>query len=162
MVRADLYIFGYIKLTFEPESSARLATILMRLGVSCKLNYDFVFLRISDYERVKKRIEPFILEVGEKRGLISDFKLLFKRRAVAFALSLLLAFQIFFSGVVWRCAVTTDGLVSEESVIEQLRRQGFGVGTRWADINVSDIENALLFESNDVSWISINRHGSVS
>ena len=162
MVRADLFIFGYSRVTFPPECAEGVATLLLRHGISARLFHDFVLLRASDFERIRDKLLPLGVTASEVSGLFSLVRRAFSYRGVIAALALVLAMIFATSGVVWEIDVAAEGGVSQGSVISQLKNSGFGVGTRWSEVNTSDIENALLLKSDDISWISINRRGSVA
>ena len=162
MVRADFFIFGYRKIEFLSENAEKIATLLLRYGICAKFKEGFFLIRERDFLRAKKELSYLAANISE----VSGFGVMLKRAirakgAIAAILLVSLVFLIF-GGVVWDVRFSSDGTVTNSSVSSQLRSLGFGIGTRWSTVDTSDIENKLLLSSDDISWISINRRGSVA
>lgn len=162
MVRADFFILGYRKILFSSENAERIATLLLRYGISASLNGGFFLIRERDFLRIQKQLSPLVISIGELSGLGVIIKRAISARGVIAALLLLAVTFSFFGGVVWDVRVISDGTLTNSSITAKLRSHGFGVGTRWSSVDTSDIENKLLLSSDDVSWISINRRGTVA
>ena len=162
MVRADLYIFGYKKVRFEPEFAPKIATLLLKKGVCAQLNRDCFYIRASDYKRLENELSVLTVGVGDTEGLPAAFKRLLYSRGLLSAILILAVIFSLTSGLVWEVRVRSDGSLPAAAVAEELRALGFGVGARWSAHDISELETALLSGSETVGWISINRLGSVA
>ena len=162
MERTDFFIFGYRKIIFLPENAEKIATLLLRYGISARLNGGFFLIRERDFLRIQKQLSPLVIKIGELSGLGVILRRLISAKGVIAALLLLAITFSFFGSVVWDVRVISDNTLINSSVSAKLRSLGFGVGTRWSEVDTSDIENKLLLSSDDISWISINRRGTVA
>ena len=162
MVRSDLFVFGYVKITFSPDTAPAIANVLLAHGISAKIKDCELYLSSAAYKKIKTRLVALGAEASDMRGLPSYFLKL--RRAYGALAAILLTVFVYaaFSGVVWEIRVDGVDSVSRESVIEELRDAGFGVGTRFSSVDVGKIENEVLKNSDTVSWIGINRRGVVA
>ena len=52
--------------------------------------------------------------------------------------------------------------LTEETVVEELRKCGFGVGSYLPNLRVREIENRVLMASERIGWLSINIDGTVA
>jgi similar to stage IV sporulation protein len=64
--------------------------------------------------------------------------------------------------MVWDVRVVGNENVSDYRLIDALSASGFGVGDRWNRIDKNKVEVSLLSEFEEISWISINRRGTVA
>ena len=87
----------------------------------------------------------------------------YRRRYGIFAGVLLFCGILFCSGrVVWSVRVDGNRTLSDSAVIERLARCGLSVGDRIGELDTAIVENRVLIESDDISWISINLSGTVA
>ncbi len=77
-----------------------------------------------------------------------------------------LLLMVFIVGVaqmfLWDIRVSGNSLMSEVEVIDQLNKHGLEVGSLIRNIDVDTVENRVLIDSEDISWISINLNGTVA
>ena len=64
--------------------------------------------------------------------------------------------------VVWDVRVTGNERVTSSAVIETLKEYGFGVGSYIPSVNTDKLENRILIDSGEISWISVNIIGTVA
>ncbi len=64
--------------------------------------------------------------------------------------------------VVWEVSVTGNEKLSEETVVQMLESYGFGVGTRFGDIDFDVLQNDFLLTTDDIAWIAVNMEGTVA
>lgn len=77
--------------------------------------------------------------------------------------ALLFALIVYASGtVVWEVSVTGNENLSEETVVRMLEEYGFGVGTRYGDIDFDVLQNDFLLTTDEIAWIAVNMEGTVA
>lgn len=127
--------------------------------------------------------EPFVLEVQvtarqyprllalaqgaqceaavEKRQGLPFFLLRFRRRYAMMA-GLVLCLAVFAVGsrTVLTFDVTGNEGVTEEEILSQLRLCGVSVGTYGPNIPVREVENRVMLAMNELSYFSLNLHGT--
>lgn len=163
MIRIDCLLFGYRKFTVDTEDIAKTADIFLRRGISIK------FCGNSFYADGKKSktIENALLgnvkfQKSELLGLGGFVLKNRKRFGVFFAI--IFTFFVFISSQnkVWDIRVEGCKSGKEESIISDLEECGFKIGASWSKIDTSRTEVDFLSKSEDVSWININRRGTVA
>ena len=163
MVRIDLFLFGYRVVTFPEQRAKDIANLLLRQGISAKIGSDSqLYLKNSDYLKLRDKLSPFEANCGEICGMPTYIRRIFASRGVLLALALVVFLLSFSSDLVWDIRLEDGCEVSRESVVEQLRSVGFEIGSRWSATDISSVETELLFSSDDVSWLNINRRGVVA
>ena len=72
-------------------------------------------------------------------------------------------FMIFyFNSFLWDVRVEGNNTITASEIIGRLESYGVRVGANKKNIDVSGIENQILIDNDDVSWISINIQGNVA
>ncbi len=66
------------------------------------------------------------------------------------------------SSVVWDIRVTGNDTLPARAVEESLAAAGFSVGTLWRGFRADVTENTVLLSDDRLSWISVNRRGTVA
>lgn len=76
---------------------------------------------------------------------------------------LLSAIMIFLSGrMIWDIRVTGNQTITSSEIRSLLKEYGFGVGTYIPSVNTDKLENRILIDSEEISWISVNIIGTVA
>jgi similar to stage IV sporulation protein len=78
----------------------------------------------------------------------------------AVLLSVVLAYLL--SGLVWDVRIEGNQTVSPTMVSKALSECGLSVGKSWRKIDTSDTEARLLGAMSELSWVNINRRGTVA
>lgn len=63
---------------------------------------------------------------------------------------------------VWDVRVSGNEILSDEAVIEEIKAAGLQRGTLWGKIDKAEVELSVVLSSEEISWIQINRYGSVA
>ena len=162
MVRVDFFLLGYRKISFPEESAKDIANLLLKNRISAKISDNsYILIKNLDYVRIKDQLDFLGASASDLYGLVSCFKNFIRARGVIFGLVPVIFMLAFSSGVVWDIRVMGEE-VPREVVIEELRSHGFFIGRNWSGVDRSQIENAILMSSDNISWININRRGSVA
>lgn len=164
MVRIDCMIFGYRKIKISPENLSSATALLLRNGISSRFNPDgTVTVRERDYVKIqgifKGRIDFFSTDV---LGLYGKIKKAKHKRAMIAALAVSILVSIFLSQLVWDIRVEGNENIPSAKIIYELSECGFNIGDFWWAKDKSDIETLFLLNSDDISWININRRGTVA
>lgn len=101
-------------------------------------------------------------EAVAKRGLPYLLKSLTKRAGLIVGAVLALALIVLSGLFVWDVQVSGTETLTEETVIEELRKCGFGVGSYLPNLHIREIENHVLMASERIGWLSINIDGTVA
>ena len=169
MKGAFLFAAGYEELAVAREDAALIAEICRRSGYVCRRacfeGDRYVFRCTLATARALRRLcdaAGVECEVVRRAGIP---RLVYKyRHRYGIALGTLLFFLIvFLSGrVIWDIRIDGNRRLSEDEVIASLRECGLSVGDFKRQVDTSTVENILMIESEDISWISINLIGTVA
>lgn len=164
MVRIDCLIFGYRKIRIAPEDLSLLTSIFIRSAVFSSINADgTITVRERDFERIKTLLSGRIeFEFSEPLGLYGRWILLKNKKVIVFACIFSFILTLLLSGVVWDVRVSGNELLSEEEIVDRLNECGFGVGKIWIFSDKSRIETDLLSYDDSLSWVNINKRGTVA
>lgn len=97
-----------------------------------------------------------------ERGLPCLLKQMTKRAGLIVGAVLALALIVLSGLFVWDVQVSGTETLTEETVIEELRKCGFGVGSYLPNLHIREIENRVLMASERIGWLSINIDGTVA
>ena len=169
MKRLFLFAVGYEELSLAAEESAVVADIAMRCGYTLRsarfVGDRYVFrANPSVARRIIRQCAEYGVEISVERR-VGLARLLYRyRHRYGIALgALLFCFILFISGrVIWDVRVEGNRRLSEDEVVASLRECGLSVGDFKARVDTSTVENILMIESEDISWISINLIGTVA
>lgn len=165
------WIFGYYRLSVPYSCSEQLLNLCMRYGFvyhGFSVNKDTDEAEfICSLHTSKKLISAckfynIPIKIKSERGMP---KLLYKYRAraglfVGFILSLALLYQS--QSVLWRINVIGNERLSEAEVIAELADCGLCIGGKLSELEIDSIENRVLLNSDDISWLSVNMSGTVA
>lgn len=162
MIRADLLIFGYRVITFKEEDVANVANILLDAQFAVRFHKNSIYVRGDKIKKVLSaigtRVEFEMTELLGMGGVVYNFR---KRLGGVAALSLCLILYVFLSDIVWD--VRIEGNETDENrLLSELSCAGLEVGARWSGLNRSALEVEVLENSEEISWVNINRRGGVA
>lgn len=164
MVRLDLFVFGYFKISVEGKDIAKASNILLRAGIGAKIDSHGVFL-IS--YRKRARIEKLFLgkvdyRISNPCGIVGFFLKNKYRFGVYLAFLFVSILFAIGSDTVWDVRVEGVEQGEEAEITEHLCRAGLSIGKRWSKIDKSQIEINALCSSDLIGWINVNRRGTVA
>ncbi len=161
MVKISKLILGYRRIG-AACGSAELASRLLRLGISAQIAADgSATVSERDIARVRAALGGSVT-VSEPLGLVGIYRR--TRYKALTAVSLLVSFLLvtYLSGAVWDVRIEGNTTLTDSSVRESLAKCGFSVGKRWHSVDTAAIEAKLLSECRSISWVNINRRGTVA
>ena len=164
MVKIDAMIFGYRRLTITPADLSGFTSILIRSAIPSVINNDgTVTVRERDFEKTKRLITGRIaFSYSEPLGLYGLLKQLDHKLPIILSVVISVLMVVVFSDFVWDIRVDGNENITDSEIIVLLRECGFEVGDFWLSVNRGEIEAAFLDASDDISWINLNRRGSVA
>ena len=164
-----LFTAGYEELAVASEDSAALIDLCMRYGyVQRRARFAgdrYIFqCTLITAKKLRGRLASvgISVEVLRRVGLP---RLLYRYRhryGIALGALLFLAILFLSSRVIWDVRVEGNRRLSEREVVASLAECGLSVGDFKRQVDTSTVENLLMIESEDISWISINLIGTVA
>ncbi len=156
-------IFGYRICKTDPERSARFLSKALRAGFSVTtLSESEFIIKDSDYKKMKPIINEFGAEVSKTKGLFGYLKGQKQRYGLASAILFVLLLSVISADTVWDIRISGNETVDSEIIISELKENGFDIGKRWRKTDKNKLEAQILAGSDHISWININRRGSVA
>lgn len=164
MVRIDMHLFGYRRIKIDPCDLSSATSYLLRASIPSVIdNEGSITIRERDFEKTRKILQGRIdFTYSGPLGLYGFWKRLQYKWAVVISLVFSLSLVIFLSQLVWDIRVDGNENITDRQVIESLRDCGFEMGDIWFTRNKGKIEAAFLSSNENVSWININRRGTVA
>ena len=164
MVRIDCLIFGYRRIAISPDDLSLATSILIRSSLPSRISTDgCLIIRERDFLKLqalfKGRIE---FEYSDTLGLYGKIKRLRHKTALVCAGIVSLLLLIVSSNTVWDVRVEGNVNIPSADISLRLEECGLAVGDFWSGIDRSDVELKYLDSDERISWININRRGSVA
>ncbi len=163
MPRIDGLIFGYTVFSVEEKDAPSLVNALLRLGINASVKRDFTCeVRLGDGARLRRELRGKI-DFTETEILGLPGFIYRNRHCYGTFLGILLGVFIFVwcSGAVWDVRISDESLYGEETLCA-LSELGLYSGARWGQIDKDALEAELLLSSDDISWVNVNRRGTVA
>ncbi len=164
MVRPDAFIFGYRRVSVSESDIPKLASILMKVGISAEISHDGSFtIYERDYKRFKTAAKGRIhFSISDNCGLPA-FLLSYKHRyGIILGMLCAVFMSVWLSGLVWDIRISGNSLLTDSEVVDMLDTQGFSVGDKWKKADKNRVEADVLLNYSSIAWISINRRGTVA
>jgi similar to stage IV sporulation protein len=164
MVRIDFLVFGYRRVTLPEGEISRAASLLLRKGISLLLfDIETFLIKERDVEICEKLLSGFpSLRMSEPLGIYGAFSRFPYKRGLICGLVCSILLVILSSLPVWDVRVRGNEKIPESRVEEMLLECGFGIGSLWFKTDLSEVETKLLSVSDGISWVNVNRRGSVA
>ncbi len=164
MIGPFRYIFGYAVITLEKTDipSALTKLCVARISFDALADGRIVF-PLWALTRVKKLLSDYKIIELSRGGLPIKLRKLFGRWGIIAAIIVFVFFEILSSLIVWDVRIV--GEVSDEEgelIKEELSSSGLSVGALWHRLDKNKVEESLLFNSELVGWLNINRRGTVA
>lgn len=163
MIRPDYYLFGYVIFTVCEEDVGRAAELFLKNGINARFSKNKITV-----SRRKSRIieEAMATRVKFSRSEVLGFWgfLAKNRKRYGLFFALLCTVSLFFAtgDLVWDVRIEGCDADVAEIIERELSQCGFSVGSRWSRTDTSRVEIELLSTSSLVSWVNINRRGTVA
>ena len=164
MVRIDCLIFGYRKILIPPEKLSLATSILLRASILSSIGSNgTLIVRERDVAKISELFNGRIdFECSEPLGLVGRCKRINNKIAYAVATVISTVLIIFLSNLVWDVRIEGNLNIPDSDIILRLSECGLGIGDLWPTMDRSRIESKYLENDERISWININRRGSVA
>lgn len=162
MVKSKYFLFGYREISISEGMREFVAGMIKSRIPFDTVGDKRIIILETDFERFEKLFKgkSYIASATLGiRGLKHNIK--YKR---TFFISLLLGvILVILSRVpVWDIRISGNTLVPDTLIIDRLSECGFSVGSAWSSVSLSDVEYDMLGKCEEISWININRVGTVA
>lgn len=163
------WLFGYVKFSYTGGFREDFINDCFASGIHLKkicLDGDRLTAQtgIKTYKQLHKiafshggRVKIF-----RRKGFPFLFSALNNRWGFFLGAVYLVVFISFMGGFVWNITVVGNNRVTDVKIVDYLAKNGFKIGTRWADTDKEQLEISVLSDFEDVAWISINKFGSTA
>ena len=162
-------LLGYVDVYVKKEDAVMLLNLCMYYSIPySRFAYDengvSMRFRLSYYKKIKDECEKRGLELCEKKkGGVPVFLYKHRKRSGIFVGAMLAIFMMMiFDGVLWDIDVSGNTTITTSEIIDTLSEYGVRVGVPKYKIHTQSIENKILIESEDISFISINIQGNIA
>lgn len=168
IVRLWNYFCGYAIITVKGLKLERFINLAVINGIYLwdieKLDHTTVRTKISieDFFRLRQIVKKTDSRVSiqEKCGMPFKIKTIKKRKLFLFGLGALFIFLYILSSFIWMIEVHGQKTISENVILENLRDNGLQVGIMKRKVDKRSIENKMLINMPELTWIGIEIKGT--
>ena len=164
MVKIDEMIFGYRSIKISPDDLSSVTSFLLQASIPAAINNDgSITVRERDFERTKGILQGRIdFTYSKPKGIYGIWKRVNHKWSIILSLSFAIVLIVFLSQLVWDIRVEGNENISYDEVIKTLSECDFEIGDFWPTTDKGKIETSFLLANDKVSWININRRGTVA
>ncbi len=164
MVKIDFLILGYRQISIPSDKLSDVTSILLRAKIPSKINNNgTISVRERDFLRVSKLLSDKIeYKATEPKGLYGLIKRTEHKKSILFGSFISLLMILVSGSLIWDIRVDGNEQISDVEIIEGLDSCGFSVGEVFGFKSRSETEHKFLEANPEISWININRRGTVA
>lgn len=161
--RIDLLLLGYYRLEFREDDIAEAADIFLKNRINIRFIGNSIFVSVFKFKDIERVLSGNIeYSVSELLGVCGILKQFVKRPVALITASLFVILFFLSSLLVWDVRIEGVEVDVEKEIRRELDLAGLKIGKPWFKIDKDDVETKLLLKSESVSWININRRGTVA
>lgn len=157
-------IFGYYIITLDKVYIKNAASLIIKLGICATISAEgYLLIGIKDSHRfLKTAPKEWITHISKPHGLYGV--ILSYRGCVGAVVGCVFALiiYIFLGSLVWDVRIEGNSRVGDSQIVAALEDVGFGVGSIFPFVDIGKTETELLSLVDEISWVSINRKGTVA
>ena len=163
------WLLGYVDIYVKSKDAVILLNLCMYYSIPySRFSYDeggiSIRLRLSHFKKIQNECNLRNIELWEKgRSGIPVFVYNNRKRS-GFVIGGVLAIlmMVIFDSFIWDINISGNTTLTSSEIIEELSSYGVSVGANKNKIHTQSIENRILIESEDISFISINIQGNIA
>ena len=163
-------ILGYVDIYVKKEYTVALLNLCMYYSVPyTRFSYNAdggisMRLRLSHYAKIECECNARGIEIFQiKSGGIPVFLNKHKKRSGLLVGGLIAIVMILaFESLIWDISISGNSSITSSEIINMLAAYGVEIGSNKNKIHTQSIENKILAESDDISFISINIQGNIA
>lgn len=161
--RIDMWVLGYRVFTFRAEDVSAIANLLLKNGFNVRFFEFSVKIPERDVKRVVSLLsDKFEYEISETRGALGVLFRFLRRRGAVLALAVFGLLFLFLSSVIWDVRIEGVDYELKKEIEASLYDSGLQAGRLWSTVDKNEIENRVLQSCDKISWLNINRRGTVA
>ena len=161
------FLRGFVSVKVTGLSVERFINVAAHNGVymwDAARTHDGVVMKVSvkDFKKLKdaRRKTKSQVKIITKTG-VPFFLFRYRKRKLLFGGALFFLFALYFlSSFIWLIDIEGIERIENEVLLESLSREGLTIGAFKNRINPNDLENIMLEEFDDISWINIHIQGT--
>ena len=161
-IRPDYLILGYFSVTVSEQSLLLASQRLLKRGISARIRENEIILPARLYKGIDTVFDGLSYSKSDIRGLGGALFSCRKRYGAMLALAAVFALFLFLNSLVWDVRVEGCESGRESEILAELDSAGLSVGKSWRSIDKGEIEAKVLSSSDTVSWLNVNRRGTVA
>ena len=164
MVRADFLLFGYREIAMDMTDIPIAASILLQNGIRVSIINDGCALaKEKDISKIRKILSGRIsISISEPKGLYGTWKRRQHKVATVICATASILTLLLSQCLVWDIRPSGNENIANSDIKARLESCGFSVGDLWHEKTLSKVETEFLKRYDDISWININRRGTVA
>jgi len=164
MVGIDSIVFGYRKIKVSPEDLSEVTSVFLRNSIQSKINSDGTLtVRERDFKKIQDLFKGRIEFCYSKPcGLYGKYISLPHKGAYLSAIIVSLLLMSVLSNLVWDIRIEGNENIPASEIRLGLAECGLYVGEFWPALDRSKVESNYAEIENRISWININKRGSVA
>lgn len=164
MVKISFLVFGYRKITVSKEKLSSVVSAFISHGLTPTVGADgTIIIRERDTKTACKILSGLSdYEIGEVRGLAGALLRTRNKYGIIIGVFISLIMCVLSENTVWDVRISGNDRLTDTYIIRELGECGLGIGDLWSNIDTSSLETSLLSRLDGISWININRRGSVA
>ena len=162
-------LLGYVDVYVKNKDAVMLLNLCMYYSIPySRFAYDesgvSMRFRLSHFKKIKNECEKRGIELCEiKRGGIPVFLYKHRKRSGILVGAIFAIFMmVIFDTLIWDINVSGNTAITTSEIIDTLSEHGVRVGVPKHKIHTQSVENKILIESEDISFISINIQGNIA
>ncbi len=165
MVKIESIVLGYRVLLFPFDKFGDACSLLFKFAIPFSqkgynsLYVNEKYLKSATALMDKEGIE---YEISLPKGALGVIKAYGHKTAFIAALFFAIVLTVALSNIVWDIRVSGNECFSDSEVISAMENAGLCRGAFWHKINVGKIEAKALSNSDGISWVNINRRGTIA
>ena len=162
MVKSKYFIFGYREI-FVGDRAGEFVARLIKAKIPFEaICAERILILEGDFQRFQRLFRNESYTTSELLG-IRGLPRKIKHRAAFYISSLVGVLLVILSSLlVWDVRISGNETVPDALILERLEECGFSVGSIWNNLAFSDIEYDMLEKCEEISWINVNRVGTVA
>lgn len=164
-----LFLLGSVTLRADFLSGTALINVCMYYGIQYARLETFedgiqIRLRLSEYKKLEKLCaeREICYEIVKRQGIPQIFSRYKRRYGIAVGVLLALIGVMAAHSFVWSIEIEGNSAMTSAEIKALMAEHGFSVGSPIARANTDKIENAIMIDSDRISWMSINIIGTVA
>ncbi|MFI3325472.1 MAG: sporulation protein YqfD [Clostridia bacterium] len=160
-------LFAKVRVKITGQDKNRFLNICIKNGLKFtkykKENESYLLtLNASDYRKFTKLRNGLKVKIKRisKAGLLLQMSKYKKHLGLIIGLALGIFLYLFMYSFYWVIEVPTDGIYTQEEILQAASNAGVYIGAKKSDINTKNAGYKIMLELPLIQWISVNNNGS--